>query len=325
MDMIRQSSLSAPVRARAVGIFEKLAVSEGQVHQMPPEEVEFHEVGAVDSIVDIVGTAIGLEALEVDRFLCSSINIGGGFIHCQHGVYPVPAPATASLLSHAPVYSKHVKAELVTPTGAAILAATIDQFGPMNDFKIENIGYGAGSKSFDEFPNCLRLFLGTEEETPDSDSNDNVVVIEANIDDMTAENLAYAGERLLEVGALDVLTIPALMKKGRPGHLLQVIVPAGGEDRVSRTMFDETTTIGIRMSPMSRRVLDRELVEVETSDGAVRVKVSSFNGSVVNVSPEYDDCARLARATGRPFKDIQAEVSKLYLERQQTGESNENG
>ena len=315
MDMIRGSRLPAPVRKRAVDIFEKLAVSEGQVHQMPPEEVEFHEVGAIDSIVDIVGTAIGLEALEVDRFVCSPINIGGGFVRCQHGVYPVPAPATATLLSNAPVYSKHVEAELVTPTGAAILAATIDRFGPMNGFKIEKVGYGAGNKSFDQFPNCLRLFRGREEGTQDSDPRDEVFVLEANIDDMSAENLAYAGERLLDVGALDVLTIPAMMKKGRPGHLLQVIVPAGLEDDLSKTMFEETTTIGVRMHPMSRRVLDRELVQVQTPDGAAAVKVSSFRGKVVNVSPEYEDCARLARTAGRPFKDVQAEVLKLYSER----------
>ncbi len=315
MDMIRGSRLPAPVRKRAVDIFEKLAVSEGRVHQMLPEEVEFHEVGAIDSIVDIVGTAIGLEALEVDRFVCSPINIGSGFIRCQHGVYPVPAPATATLLSNAPVYSKHVEAELVTPTGAAILAATIDRFGPMNGFAIEKVGYGAGNKSFDQFPNCLRLFLGREEGTHDSDPRDEVFVLEANIDDMSAENLAYAGERLLEVGALDVLTIPAMMKKGRPGHLLQVIVPAGLEDDLSKTMFEETTTIGIRMHPMSRRVLDRELVQVETPDGPAAVKVSSFRGKIVNVSPEYEDCARLARTAGRPFKDVQAEVLKLYSER----------
>jgi hypothetical protein len=340
MDMIRGSRLSAPVRKRAVEIFEKLAISEGQVHQMPPEDVEFHEVGAVDSIVDIVGAAIGLESIGVDRFLCSPINIGGGFIHCQHGVYPVPAPATASLLAHAPIYSRHVEAELVTPTGAAILAATIDRFGPMDGFRIDTVGYGAGSKSFDNFPNCLRLFRGTEDERPASDPrafdssasdlsasdlSDGVVVIEANIDDMSAENLAYAAEKLIEVGALDVLTIPVLMKKGRPGHLLQVIAPTGLEDDMSRTMFEETTTIGVRMRPTSRRVLDRETVQVSTPGGPVSVKVSSFRGKIVNVSPEYEDCARLARSSGRPFKDVQAEALKLYLERKQTGESNENG
>ena len=157
VDMVKRSSLSPKVSEQAVSIFEKLAISEGRVHDLPPEDVEFHEVGAIDSIVDVVGTAIGLDALEVGRCLCSSINIGGGFIHCQHGVYPVPAPATANLLIHAPVYSKHVDVELVTPTGAAILAATVDRFGPMEGFEIKGIGYGAGSKSLGDFPNCLKV------------------------------------------------------------------------------------------------------------------------------------------------------------------------
>ena len=310
--MIQKSGLSSPVRERAVAIFEKLAVSEGQVHDIRPEDVEFHEVGAIDSIVDVVGTAIGLDALEVERFMCSPINIGGGFIHCQHGVYPVPAPATANLLTHAPVYSKHVDAELVTPTGAAILAATIDEFGPMDGFQIESIGYGAGTKSFAAFPNCLRLFLGTVVPPNQTVSKDAVVVIEANIDDMSAEALAYAGEKLLASGALDVVTIPVVMKKGRPGYLLQVLAAPGAEQMLSRTMFEETTTIGLRMRPMSRRVLDRETVAVETPHGKVALKVSRFEGRVVNVSPEYDDCARLARETGRPFHQIRDDAIKSY-------------
>ena len=314
IEMIRQSSINGGARKRAVDIFEKLALSEGQVHGVSPEDVEFHEVGAIDSIVDIVGTAVGLDALGVERFLCSPINIGGGFIHCQHGVYPVPAPATANLLTHAPVYSKHVEAELVTPTGAAILAATIDQFGPMDGFRIERLGYGAGTRSFPDFPNCLRLFLGSENvrdaEKPDAD----VVVIEANIDDMSAEQLAYAGERLLEAGALDVVTIPVLMKKGRPGHMLQVLVGPEHRDKISSTMFEETTTIGVRMSAVSRRVLDREIIEVETSLGPVGVKVSRFDGRVVTVSPEYEDCARLARGAQRPFRDVRAEAVKCYID-----------
>ena len=223
IDMIRRSSLGPKVREQAVLIFEKLAISEGQVHDMPPEDVEFHEVGAIDSIVDVVGAAIGLDALEVERCLCSSINIGGGFIHCQHGVYPVPAPATANLLTHAPVYSRHVDVELVTPTGAAILAATVDRFGPMEGFEIKGIGYGAGSRDLGDFPNCLRLFLGNEVPLARVAAEEEIVVIEANIDDMSAEELAYAGEKLLSTGALDVITMPVVMKKGRSGHLLQVL------------------------------------------------------------------------------------------------------
>ena len=226
--MVKTSSLAANVRARAVAIFQKLAFSEGLVHDRAPEDVAFHEVGALDSIVDVVGAAIGLEALEVNRFLCSPVNIGGGFVRCQHGLYPVPAPATANLLTRAPVYSKHVEAELVTPTGAAILAATVDRFGGMDGFEIRGVGYGAGTLDFDEFPNCLRLIVGVETPSSRSVPQGEIVVIEANIDDMSAEELAYAAEKLLSMGALDVITMPVVMKKGRPGHLLQVLCPAGG-------------------------------------------------------------------------------------------------
>jgi uncharacterized protein (TIGR00299 family) protein len=325
ISMIRQSSITSGARGRAVDIFEKLAISEGQVHQVPPEDVEFHEVGAIDSIVDIVGAAIGLDALGAQRFLCSPINIGGGFIHCQHGVYPVPAPATANLLTDAQVYSKYVEAELVTPTGAAILAATVDRFGPMDGFRIERVGYGAGTRSFPDFPNCLRMFLGSESEADVTNPAADIVVIEANIDDMSAEQLAYAGERLLEAGAVDVVTIPVLMKKGRPGHLLQVLVPPDRQDEISGTMFEETTTIGVRMRGVARRVLDREIVQVETAGGPVSVKVSCFNGRIVTVSPEYEDCARLARETKRPFRDVRAEAVKCYLDRDQENGINENG
>jgi hypothetical protein len=312
IDMVKASGLGPNVRKRAISIFEKLAIAEGQVHDMPPEDVEFHEVGAIDSIIDVVGAAIGFDALEVNRFLCSSINIGGGFIHCQHGVYPVPAPATANLLTHAPVYSKHLDVELVTPTGAAILAATVDRYGPMDGFEIAGIGYGAGSKAFDAFPNCLRLFVGVEAPSAGRVPNEDIVAIEANIDDMSAEELAYAAERLLLMGALDVITMPVVMKKGRPGHLLQVLALPEHEELLSRTIFEETSSIGVRRRPMSRRVLDREMVTVETSHGKVGIKVARFEGRVANVSPEYEDCARLARKTGLPFHQIRDDAVKSY-------------
>ena len=310
--MIRGSALEPAVRRRATAIFEKLAVSEGRVHDLPPEDVEFHEVGAIDSIVDVVGAAIGLEAIGVDRFACSAINVGGGFIHCQHGVYPVPAPATANLLVDASVYSRHVEKELVTPTGAAILAATVDRFGPLDGMTIETIGYGAGTSDFGEFPNCLRLFVGDSRPVDAPSADDRVTVIEANIDDMSAEALAYTAERLLAEGALDVVTVPAVMKKGRAGHLVQVLARPGDETRLSGLMFEETTTIGVRMREAARRALDREIVDVEAAETTVRVKVSSLDGRVVRVSPEYDDCARAARETGRPFDQVRDEAVRNY-------------
>jgi pyridinium-3,5-bisthiocarboxylic acid mononucleotide nickel chelatase len=317
--MLRTSTLGQRERDRAVAIFEKLAVSEGRVHHMPPGDVTFHEVGAIDSIVDVVGAAVGLEAVGAERFVCSPINVGGGFIQCQHGVYPVPAPATSNLLEGAPVYSKHVEAELVTPTGAAILAATVDRFGPLENFRIEKTGYGAGTKDLGPFPNCLRVFLG--EEPGGVAEGDRVVLIEANIDDMSPAELAYASDTLMTAGALDVLTLPALMKKGRAGHVLQVIGRPVQEEALVRLIFAETTTIGLRVQQVSRHVLPREVVQVTTGYGKIAVKVARSNGRILNASPEYEDCARVARETGEPFHRIREEAIRCYLENSSSGET----
>jgi uncharacterized protein (TIGR00299 family) protein len=318
--MIRQSGLNPNVKRMADAIFTKLAVSEGKVHHISPEDVEFHEVGAVDSIVDTVGAAIGFDALGFERFVCSPINVGSGFIHCQHGVYPVPTPATADLLRHATIYSKHATSELVTPTGAAILAAVVGEFGLLEGAAVEQIGYGAGTKQFQDFPNCLRMMVYSDRKTearkhqpPAAGSID---VIEANIDDMTPQNLAYVSERLLEAGALDVCTIPVQMKKGRPGHLLQVLAPENRRDVLEQVIFEETTTIGIRRYAANRSVLERQVVHVETRYGKIGVKVSKREGKVMSVTPEYEDCVRIARDQNVPLKDVQALAVQAYQERQ---------
>ncbi len=317
--MIRQSGLNANTKRIADAIFTKLAISEGKVHHIAPEDVEFHEVGAVDSIVDTVGAAIGFDALGVDRFLCSPINVGSGFIHCQHGIYPVPTPATADLLRSATIYSKHATTELVTPTGAAILAAVVDEFGLLEGVAVEQIGYGAGTKQFQDFPNCLRLMVCSERKEEarlhEPPAVDTIVVIEANIDDMTPQNLAFVTERLLEAGALDVCAIPVQMKKGRPGHLLQVLAPPNRREALERIVFQETTTIGFRHYAADRSVLERELVEVETIHGTITVKVSRLDGKVTNVAPEYEDCARIAREKNVPLKDVQALAVQGYFGR----------
>ncbi len=313
LKMIRDSGLKPNAKRIASDIFTKLAISEGKVHHIAPEDVEFHEVGAIDSIVDTVGSAIGFDALGIERFLCSAINIGSGFIHCQHGVFPVPAPATADLLRHATIYQKHAQVELVTPTGAAILAAVVHRFEAMKGFAAERVGYGAGSKQFPDFPNCLRLMLGEERSVSSEPRGGEVIVIEANIDDMTSQNFGYVTEKLRGAGALDVFTIPVQMKKGRPGHLLQVLSPPDIVDALSRVIFQETTTIGLRKYPVERTTLEREFVEVETEYGSVRIKVSRMDGEVVNFAPEYDDCIRLARERDVPLKKIQALATNAYL------------
>ena len=312
--MIRDSPLNANTKRMAADIFTKLAISEGKVHHIAPEDVEFHEVGAVDSIVDTIGAAIGFDALAIERFLCSAINVGSGFIHCQHGVFPVPAPATADLLRHATIYQKHAQTELVTPTGAAILAAVVNQFGAMDGFSAERIGYGAGTKQFPDFPNCLRLMVGEERSLASDRPSGDVLVIEANIDDMSPQNFGYVTEKLLGAGALDVFTVPIQMKKGRPGHLLQVLAPSETADALSRIIFQETTTIGIRRYSVERTMLDREFVEVDTEYGKVKIKVSKMNGEVVNFAPEYEDCVRIAREKSVPLKLVQALAINAYLD-----------
>jgi uncharacterized protein (TIGR00299 family) protein len=314
--MIGESKLTPKTKLIATDIFTKLAISEGKVHHIAPEDVEFHEVGAIDSIIDTVGAAIGFEALGIERFLCSSINVGSGFIHCQHGVFPVPAPATADLLRHATIYQKHVQTELVTPTGAAILAAVVNRFGDLSGFAAEKVGYGAGSKQFTDFPNCLRVMIGEEHAVAADQKGPGVVVIEANIDDMTPQNFAYATEKLLAAGALDVFTIPIQMKKARPGQLLQVLASSDAVDRLTQVIFRETSTIGIRRYAVERSVLDREFVEVATEFGNVNIKVSTMDGEVMNAAPEYEDCARIAQEKNVPLKKIQSLAMKAYLDRE---------
>jgi uncharacterized protein (TIGR00299 family) protein len=321
LGMIRDSRLNANTKRIAAAVFTKLAISEGRVHHIAPEDVEFHEVGAVDSIVDTVGSAIGFDALGVERFLCSAINVGGGFIHCQHGVYPVPAPATADLLLAATVYSKHATSELVTPTGAAILAAVVNEFRPLPEVTVDRIGYGAGSKQFQDFPNCLRLMLCSERTEPallspavEQAPTDTIVVLEANIDDMSAQNFAYVCDRLLEAGALDACTIPIQMKKGRPGHLLQVLAPHNLWETLRQIVFEETTTIGVRHYEAHRSALERESVKVQTIHGSVPVKVSRLDGKVLSATPEYEDCATIARERRIPLKDVQRLALRAYFD-----------
>jgi uncharacterized protein (TIGR00299 family) protein len=322
--MIRDSSLNARVKRIATGAFSKLAVAEGKVHHIAAEDVEFHEVGAIDSIVDITGAAIGIDALNIERFACSAINVGSGFVHCQHGILPVPAPATADLLRNATIYSKHANAEMVTPTGAAILASLVTNFSPLAGLAVEAIGYGAGSRQFENFPNCLRLMVGEDRVAnpresaatfrPQEGAPDDIIVMEASIDDMTPQTLAYATDRLLDAGALDVCVIPIQMKKGRAAHLLQVLSPVDRVEPLQHMIFAETTTIGLRYYAAQRATLERSWVSVKTPHGEVRVKVSRLQGRSVNAMPEYEDCVRIAQATGLPLKEIQAQAMRTYLE-----------
>ena len=303
--MISGSALPDRAKRNAANVFEKLAEAEAKVHGVAMEKVHFHEVGAVDSICDIAGACLGIELLGVDAVYASAINTGSGTVNTEHGVLPVPAPATAELLNGKPVYARGPETELTTPTGAAILAALARGFGAMPPMKLTASGYGAGDKEFATHANVLRVLLG---EATGAVEATRVAVIEANIDDSSPQVLGYAQERLLEAGALDVTLGSLLMKKNRPGTLLKVIARLEDREALAALVFAETSTLGLRIYEAERRVQAREMREVETVYGTVRVKVSEGG----DFAPEYDDCLKLARANGVALKKVMAEAARAY-------------
>jgi uncharacterized protein (TIGR00299 family) protein len=307
--LIGAADLPGEVISRAGRTFERLAAAEARVHGSTVDEVHFHEVGAVDAIVDIVGACCGLHRLGIERVHASPLPLGGGWVDTAHGRLPVPAPATVELLHGVPSYGGPVEAELVTPTGAAILTTICHQFGEMPPMTIRATGWGAGSRDLPH-PNLLRLFLGEPTKRPREQC---LVLIETNIDDMSAELFGHLMERLLEAGALDVFYTPIVMKKSRPATLVSVLSEPPLVDGLSDLLFRETTTLGIRYREVARRCLDREWRQVETEYGPVRVKIGRLNDEVLNVAPEYDDCARLAREKGVPMKTIYDAARRAVL------------
>lgn len=309
--LIDGSALSADGRQRAKDLFHRLGEAEARVHGVPLEQVHLHEVGALDSIVDIVGTVFALDVLRPDRIVSSPLNVGSGSVRSAHGLYPVPAPATMRLLEGAPIYSGPQKAELVTPTGALLVTSYASAFGPVPAMRLARTGYGAGSRDFAGSPNVLRVMIGEADAGAPART---VTVIEAEIDDMNPQIFGLLMDRLLELGALDVFYTPIQMKKNRPGTLLSVIAPAEARERLTSAIFRETTTIGVRFRDMQRECLDREVRNVTTPLGVVRFKLARRGGEVLNVSPEFDDCVRLAAEHGRPVKEIQALALKAFYD-----------
>ena len=310
--LIDGSALSAAGRTRAKHLFDRLADAEASVHGISVQQVHLHEVGALDSIIDVVGTVFAMEWLGAGRVVSSPLNVGGGTVRSAHGVYPVPAPATVRLLSGAPVYSGSQQIELVTPTGALLITGYAEEFGGVPAMRLRQTGYGAGARDLPETPNVLRVLIG---EADDAASAHTVSLIEAEIDDMNPQIFGVLMERLLADGALDVYYTPIQMKKNRPGTLLTVVAPVALRERMTATIFRETTTIGVRFQTMTRECLDRETVVVGTPLGAIRIKVARRNGHVLNASPEFDDCVRVAAEHGRAVKDVQALAMKTFLER----------
>jgi pyridinium-3,5-bisthiocarboxylic acid mononucleotide nickel chelatase len=312
LEILNNSQLTPPVRDRASRIFQKLGEAEAHVHDAPLEKVHFHEVGAVDAIVDIVGACIGFHALGIDRFACSPLNVGGGTAKMAHGVLPVPAPATARLLQGAPTFSSGVQRELVTPTGAAIVATLCDSFGPQPPMTVSAIGYGAGTADLEGQPNVVRIMIGDSADQASSASDEEISIIEANLDDMNPQIYGYVLEKALSAGALDVYTTALQMKKNRPGTLLTILSRPEDADRLMSLIFAETTTFGIRAHRAQRRALPREWVNVSTSYGSVRIKLSRSNGHILHVTPEYDDCRKLAVENQVPLQQVISEALRTY-------------
>jgi len=319
-EIIGKAEISQTAKDRAVRIFEALGAAEAKVHNSDIEAIHFHEVGVIDAIVDITCAAVGSEALGVDEWICSPLNVGGGTVVCAHGKFPIPAPATLELLKHAPVYSGEIQKELVTPTGAAIVSVLASRFSNFPQMKPEKSGYGAGSRNFKGVPNVVRLTIGQSAQQGVLPAMiENITILEANVDDMTPQVFGYVMERTQELGALDVFGTAVQMKKNRPGMLLTVLCRPEDSQRLAKLIFAETTTIGVRMRQESRAVLARRHINVRTKWGEVRMKLANLNGSISNYAPEYEDCRRIAEAQQVPLKTVMQEAIKIYLEEETNG------
>jgi uncharacterized protein (TIGR00299 family) protein len=307
--LIEKAPLVEDVKRRAIRTFELLGASEAKIHNVDVEAIHFHEVGAVDAIVDIVAACAGIEHLKVDAWHCSPLNIGGGMVECAHGTFPVPAPATADLLRGYPTYSAHVQKELVTPTGAALVRMLDPVFGAQPAMRVENIGYGAGTRNPKGFPNALRISMG---ETQEGGKTETVTVLETALDDLSPQVLAWVAEQALAAGAMDVMLTPVLMKKGRPGTLLTVLCSEAKRTQLERLILRETSTLGMRIRQDERSCLERQHVPVHTMYGEIRVKIGTLAGEVLNVAPEFEDCRAAAVRCNVPLKQVQQAAIAAY-------------
>ena len=309
--LIERSALSVVAQTRAKELFHRLGEAEAAIHQVPIEKIHLHEVGELDSIIDIVGAVFALDWFGADQIISSPLNVGGGMVDSAHGRFPVPAPATVALLAGVPVYSTGVQSELVTPTGALLITGYAQSYGPVPAMKIERAGYGAGGRDLPSTPNVLRLLVG---ESTQQSGTESIVVLESEIDDMNPQIFGLVMDRLYAAGALEVYFASVQMKKNRPGTLLTVLARPEQREELSAIIFRETTTIGVRYHQVLRERLEREIVPVETPYGSVRFKVARLGGTVVNATPEFEDCLRLASEAKVPLKDLQAAATKAYLD-----------
>jgi pyridinium-3,5-bisthiocarboxylic acid mononucleotide nickel chelatase len=321
-DLITAASLPLAVKQTAIQTFELLGASEAKIHNVPIEKIHFHEVGAVDAIVDIVASSAGIHALAIDRWFSSPLNVGGGMVDCAHGRFPVPAPATADLLRGLPTYSAHIEKELVTPTGAALLRALAPTFGPQPAMRVEHIGYGAGTRNPKDFPNVLRLSIGEADNSEHTEhapskhhthDSQTVTVLETALDDLSPQILAYVSETALAQGALDVMLTPVIMKKGRPGTLLTILCNPSDSPALQQLILRETSTLGLRIRQDTRVCVDRHHATVTTPYGDIRVKIGTLNGEQCNIAPEFEDCRAAATKHNVPLKLVQQTAIAAYL------------
>jgi uncharacterized protein (TIGR00299 family) protein len=310
--IINESTLSEAVKERAVAIFTRLAEAEAKIHGIEVEKVHFHEVGAMDAIVDVVGACIGFEMLGIERFTCSKVHVGSGFAQMAHGRFPIPPPAVAELLTRAPIYSTDIEGELITPTGAAIISTVCESYGAIPELKVERTGYGAGTREYKDFPNALRIILGETDRNAISDhrplTTDHLVLLETNIDDLSPQILGYVMDKAFLLGALDCWFTPIQMKKNRPATMVSVLCDLSKKDDITALLYSETSTLGVRLTYVDRECLPREVVKVRTEHGEVAVKIARFNDKIVNAKPEYDQVREIAERIHKPLKEVEQEV-----------------
>ena len=321
--IINDSRLSDSVKNRAVEIFTRLAEAEAKVHGIDVNKVHFHEVGAMDAIVDVVGACIGFKMLKIERFACSKIHVGSGFVRMAHGKFPVPPPAVAELLTEIPIYSTEIEGELITPTGAAIIATVCEEFGKIPEMRIEKTAYGAGTREYKDFPNVLRLIIGAQ--IPDSKfqieeksgiwnleseirNNQNLLLIETNIDDLSPQILGFVMERAFDLGCLDCWFTPIQMKKNRPATMVSILCEPSKREVLTEMLYTETSTLGVRISEIERDCLPREIVKIVTEYGEFDVKVARFKGKIVNAKPEYEQIREIALRLDKSLREVEAQV-----------------
>ena len=304
--IIEGSELLESVKQLSLQIFTRLAEAEARVHNEPVDHVHFHEVGALDAIVDVVGAAICFDYLKIDRFVCSPLHVGSGMVQMAHGRFPIPPPAVAELLKGVPFYSSDIKGELLTPTGAAIITTVCSEYGPIPQVTTESTGYGAGTREYPDFPNVLRILLGETDAT--SMTDERLWMLETNLDDASPQIIGHVMDRVLELGALDIFFTPVQMKKNRPGVLLSALCGPNEKEAIMKLLFMETTTLGVRSYEVLRRALRRSVVKVETQYGPIDVKVAHLDGRIVNEMPEFEQCREAALKAGVPLKVVEEAV-----------------